>query len=252
MIKDKILNSKFKFYIFCFIFVVFIIIAIYIGAYLIRSRQAEKVENVLGIDVSAYQGEIDWKTVESEGIYFAFIKATEGEDYLDKQFSNNWERIDETSIRKGAYLFYDFNADPNKMADFFIETVPVEKDALPPVIDVEVADGSNLPDEKTVKQNLEVVIEALEVQYKKTPIIYTNLNTYKQFIESDFPESPIWICDLSSDHPDLDKHEWKFWQYTWRGILNGIGDPRTFVDLDIYNGTLKDFYNDYDSSFFKF
>ena len=59
---------------------------------------------VRGVDVSSWQGEIDWPTLAGQGLSFAFIKATEGSGFTDPRFSYNWEEARKTALRVGAYL----------------------------------------------------------------------------------------------------------------------------------------------------
>ncbi|MBP5609087.1 MAG: glycoside hydrolase family 25, partial [Lachnospiraceae bacterium] len=92
---------------------------------------------VVGVDVSAYQGDVDWKVLSSQGISFAYIKATEGSSHTDRCFSYNWEKAAECDIRTGAYHFFSFESPGKTQAEHFIETVSPVENMLPPVIDVE-------------------------------------------------------------------------------------------------------------------
>lgn len=235
------------------IIVFFIVLAIYIFALILHSYDNSKVKKVIGIDVSSYQGEIDWPTIEDQGIYFAYIKATEGSDILDSRFEENWENIDKTGMKKGAYLFYNFNEDGERMADFFIENVPVERDSLPPSIDVELDQQTAKAgiDKTAILNNIKVLSQELKETYNKNPIIYTNIYTYNELFTDQMEDTEFWICDLDSNIPDLGDHNWVFWQYTWRGILNGIGEENQFVDMNLYNGNLKEFYDNNNPSFFE-
>lgn len=214
-------------------------------AYLIRQHRISQVGRVIGIDVSAYQGDIDWKTIKKQGVVFAFIKATEGSDYTDKRFEDNWNGAKAAGIRRGAYMFYNFDEDGDKQAEYFIQTVPKERHALPPVIDVELSDGQNPPKKQDVIKNVQKVYDALKKHYKSDPILYTNGHTYETYFADSFKDAPFWICDLSSEWPELAGHDWTFWQYTWRGVLNGTDGSTVFTDMNLYNGTLADFYKTY-------
>ena len=209
---------------------------------------------VIGIDVSSYQGDIDWKQVEDQGISFAYIKATESTDHLDKKFEQNWSDINDTNIRKGAYLYYDFKKDGKAIAEWFIKNVPVESATLPPAIDFEIDDqtSKNLPDSKKVITNLTKVIDRLNEQYHQTPVLYTNSHTYDTYLKDANLKDKVkfWICDINSNDPANVNKNWEFWQFSWRGLLNGVGGDKGFVDMDLYNGNLADFNNSYDQPFF--
>ena len=90
-----------------------------------------------GIDVSKYQGTIDWNAVASSGVKFVWIKATEGGDHIDERFQANWQGAKQVGIPHGAYHFMYWCRKPIEEATWFEENVPVEADALPPVLDVE-------------------------------------------------------------------------------------------------------------------
>ena len=91
-------------------------------------------KTVRGVDVSAYQGEIDWDILASQGIDFAYIKATEGSGYVDPQFAANWEHAASTGLRIGAYHFFSFETPGATQAENFCNTVTASDGMLPPVI----------------------------------------------------------------------------------------------------------------------
>ena len=92
---------------------------------------------VHGIDVSKYQGDIDWEQVRDSGVAFAFIKATEGGDKTDAKFQYNWAAAKAAGVPRGAYHFVYWCRQPQEEIQNFASVVPVEPDALPPVLDVE-------------------------------------------------------------------------------------------------------------------
>lgn len=243
-------STKFKLILLGIIFVLLISILVFVIALIQKNLNASKISRVIGVDVSAYQGEIDWKELEEQGIYFAYIKATEGSDYLDSRFEENWKNIDKTNIKKGAYLYYVFSEDGDDMADYFIENVPRASNSLPPVIDIEIDNSisDKLPEKKTVINNLKKLIENLEDYYRIAPIIYTNLYTYDTYLENSLGDLKFWICDVSNEYPDISDDEWLFWQFTWRGMYNGYEGSSQFIDLDLFNGNLKEFYDMFETN----
>ena len=86
---------------------------------------------VQGADVSYYQGNIDWDVLESQGISFCFIKATEGIDHSDTQFRQNWSTAQDSGIYVGAYHFYRFENSGREQAENFMQQVPVTENTLP-------------------------------------------------------------------------------------------------------------------------
>lgn len=106
-----------------FIFLYFFIILWYNGL-IWPNTPSKKKYPVRGVDVSSYQGEIDWETLENQDIDFAFIKATEGSGYEDEYFQQNFQNASETGIRIGAYHFFSFDSSGITQAENFIKTVP--------------------------------------------------------------------------------------------------------------------------------
>ena len=100
-------------------------------------RLNHPTQPVHGVDVSHYQGEIDWPVLAGQNIQFAFVKATEGSIYTDETFEANWAGAQAAGLRVGAYHFFSYDSDGLSQAENYIATVPVLPGALPPVIDVE-------------------------------------------------------------------------------------------------------------------
>ena len=92
---------------------------------------------VHGVDVSRWQGQIDWQKVKGQGANFAYIKATDGGDHLDPMFHKNWREAGRAGLRRGAYHFFYWCRRASEQADWFIRNVPKVEGALPPVLDVE-------------------------------------------------------------------------------------------------------------------
>jgi lysozyme len=194
---------------------------------------------IQGIDVSKYQGTIDWNAVASSGVKFAWIKATEGGDHIDERFQANWQGAKLAGIPHGAYHFMYWCRRPIEEATWFEENVPVEDDALPPVLDVEPT-----PDSKTCRRHLErdqtiadmkVVLDEMERHFGKRPIIYTSVEFYRAILSGGaFADYPIWVRS-TKHNPALPygDRDWKFWQYQADGIVPGIdGD----VDRNVFYG----------------
>jgi lysozyme len=194
---------------------------------------------VTGIDVSSHQGNIDWKEVYDSKVYFAFIKATEGENFVDKRFTKNWKEAKANNIIVGAYHFFRFNKEGKEQAYNFINRVELTDEDLPPVLDVELYGGNKYSVETKSKVISEIYncLRTLERHYDKQPIIYTNVETYQNFIKGNFDDYDLWLCKLCNEPTSV---KWKFWQYNHKGDVPGI---RSEVDLNIFNGNYSDFIN---------
>ena len=204
-------------------------------------------ELIRGVDVSSYQGEINWEAFDAQDIRFAFIKATEGSYYADETFEKNAEAAERHGIYVGAYLFFDYKDDAQKQAELFIKTVPKKAKRLPPVVDIENLPLDDLSSyDETISKINSIVIQLKEV-YGKTPILYINHNIYDTYVATRFLDCPIWISDYTSAEPSLsDGRKWTFWQYSNRGLLFETKGAERFVDMNLFNGnidSLKAFLN---------
>ncbi len=191
---------------------------------------------VRGVDVSSYQGRIDWNELEAQDVRFAYIKATEGSGHVDSYFYDNWRAVSATDIRAGAYHFFSFESPGKTQAQNFISTVPVVSDALPPVVDLEYY-GSHernpLPAGKIVPE-LRDLLDALEQHYGKRPMIYVTEPSYLQYVYTYFDDYDLWFRNVITNPPEGD---WLFWQYTDREQLRGYDGKEKFIDMNVFLGT---------------
>jgi lysozyme len=192
---------------------------------------------VRGIDISHHQGKISWEKLKAENISFVIIKATEGQDYKDPLFTENWNNSKQAGYQTGAYHFYRFCKDGKVQANNFIETVPNQPDNLPPTIDLEF--GGNCNAEKTkeqITQEITEFLELLEFHYKKKPIIYVTREFYDSYLVGNFNSYPIWMRDIFRQPNFDDGREWFMWQFANRGHLEGI---EGYVDLNVVKGKFE-------------
>lgn len=189
-----------------------------------------------GIDVSHYQSAINWQDVKQMEyqhvkIDFSFIKATEGSDIVDENFQRNWSEAKSAGIITGAYHFFYAGSSGYAQAKNFIAAVDLAKNDLPPVLDIEQTNETDL-------DSLQIEIRAwlitVQAAYHVRPIIYTNVDFYEDCLAGKFDDYPLWIAnyDASENKPDIDQ-DWIFWQHSKRGHVNGIGG---YVDFNVFNG----------------
>jgi len=196
---------------------------------------------VHGIDVSKYQGQIDWRKAIEGSIAFAFIKATEGGDHKDSLFEQNWNAAREAGMPRGAYHFYYWCRPAHEQAAWFIATVPKDPDALPPVLDVEW-NGHSKTCPKTVKRDIairemQIFLDMVEKHYGKRPIIYVTVDFYRDVMVGAFETYPLWVRSVAG-YPTIryGQRKWAFWQYTATGRAWGIEGP---VDRNVFFGSKK-------------
>lgn len=195
---------------------------------------------IRGVDVSSYQGRIDWNEIASQGISFAFVKATEGSSLVDPCFAYNYENAAAAGLRVGAYHFFSFDSSAETQADSFIKTVTKTENMLPPVIDVELY-GEYLKsppeDREAIQNELKHLISRLTDEYGVTPIIYTTSKSMKLILENDTMGCDLWIRDVLKKP----NREFTFWQYSSRGRLKGFSGKEKYIDLNVFCGTAEEF-----------
>lgn len=192
---------------------------------------------VQGIDVSHYQGEIDWEKMKSQGINFAYIKATEGSAHEDKKFGKNWKDAKEAGMLCGAYHFFSFESEGKKQAEHFIKSVGDLSGSLIPVLDVEYYGkyADTPPEKEKVQKELNDMVQALEQTYGKKPMIYCTYSVYRKYIEGAFDEVPLWIRNVYYPPEDIGR-EWTLWQYTDRAQLEGYQGGEKSIDCNVFRG----------------
>lgn len=195
---------------------------------------------IRGIDISHYQGDIDWDQlqnamIEKCPIRFIVMKATEGSSKIDPSFKYNFKQALEYGYIRGAYHFWSNHSSARQQAYFFLNNVPLESGDLPPVLDVE-----HKPKDKSVEdfqQDILTWLHIVEDRYHVKPIIYTYYKFKKQYLDTPvFDDYPYWIAHYYVDKIEY-QGEWKFWQHTDAGKLPGI---KGYVDFNIYNGSFYD------------
>jgi lysozyme len=199
-----------------------------------------------GIDVSHWQGDIDWKKVKEAGVKFAFIKASEFPDkkitmYEDEKFKVNRAGAIENGIYWGAYHFFRTHVDPIHQAESFCKFVG-EVDSLPLVLDLEVAGSKG----STLVRKVKSFVETCTSISGRKIIIYTSggfwrpYMTYEKLTDVDWAvEYPLWMARYTSQWPGAiyPWSAWDFWQYSDHGRIPGI---KASVDLNWFSGSLED------------
>ena len=196
---------------------------------------------VFGVDVSTYQGAVDWPVLVRQGVDFAFIKATEGSSLRDVRFAENWAGALEAGVRPGAYHFFSYDSPGERQAENFIATVPRTEGALPPVVDVEFyGDYLEQPaPRETARAILDPLLERLEDYYGVKPILYCTYRAYRLYLSGGaYADYPLWI---SSPRVAPLLHDWTFWQYSHTARLEGYDGHQDKIDLNVFRGTREEF-----------
>ncbi|MDD4972352.1 MAG: GH25 family lysozyme [Paludibacter sp.] len=193
---------------------------------------------ITGIDVSRHSGVIDWKKIKRQHIDFVYIKATEGETYLDPNYLVNITAAHKVNLNVGEYHFFRFNKPGKTQAVNFLAHIKNIPGKLNPMVDVE--EWGNMPvvkTEKEIRKEITAFLLEIEKVTEDKMIIYTNINSYNRFIKGHFEDNPIWICSFNKDRIIPDNRNWLFWQHAHNGKLDGI---KGYVDLNTFNGSAEE------------
>lgn len=189
-----------------------------------------------GIDISKWQGDVDWEAVAADGIVFAFVRVSDGLNTPDNYFDQNWAQARAAGIYTGVYQFFRPSQDPIAQADLLLDRMgPLGPDDLPPVIDVEDAGGLS---GAQITDAIHTWIDRVESQLGVTPLIYTGRYFWQDNVgSSDFSDYPLWIAHYTQGCPNIPDQwsDWVFHQYTDSGSVAGVSGN---VDMNTFNGDL--------------
>ena len=192
-------------------------------------------EYTFGIDISHYQGKINWDKVKtsSHPIEFVFIRATMGKNRKDSKYLENWNNAQKHNYVRGAYHYYRPNENSTKQFNSFKSVVRLEPGDFIPILDIE---KESIFGRKNLRKGILNWLRLAEEAYGVKPMIYTGLSFYNHILKGYVDNYPIWIAAYSGKHR-VKNTDWIFHQFTEKVIVNGI---REYVDGNDFNGTLED------------
>jgi GH25 family lysozyme M1 (1,4-beta-N-acetylmuramidase) len=195
-----------------------------------------------GIDVSHYQGAINWTSVRNAGIRFAFIKATEGVSILDSRFAANYVGAYNAGVIRGAYHFArpaasSGAAQANYVADHG-GAWSADSRTLPAALDLEA--GCAGLSQASMRSWIQSFLNQYRARTGRYAIIYTTTSWWTSCTGNwtgPWSTSPLWIARWASSPGTLPAGApfWSFWQYTSSGSVSGVSGA---VDRDYWNGTV--------------
>ncbi len=185
---------------------------------------------VRGIDVSHHQGEIDWEVVAGDDVHFVWMKATEGGDWTDPRFEENWKGAGEVGIDRGAYHFFTFCRPASEQAAHFLAVVPHAEADLAPVVDVEYGGNcSKRPSTSELGAELAVFMDAVQVATGKRPLVYVTGGLYRDH-PALFQAEDLWVRAIYHEPSREVPLPATVWQYSNVGRVDGIEGR---VDLNV-------------------
>ena len=194
-------------------------------------------KTVQGVDVSVYQSTVNWASVKSAGNAFAFVRVSDGASTSDTQFASNWPGAKKAGLIRGAYQFFRASEDPTAQANLFVSKMNaaggIGAGDLPPVLDLETADGES---NATVVSRALTWLSVMEQKTGIKPIVYTAA-FMSATIGTSFSKYPLWVANYEVTCPTMPSGwtAWQFWQDSSKGTVGGISGA---VDTDIFNGDL--------------
>lgn len=190
-----------------------------------------------GIDISQYQGEIDWDNLEAKEelfeIKFVIVRATAGSKKRDLKFKENWVSLTKTPYIQGAYHYYRPDENSTEQANNFIATVKLRKGQLPPILDIEkMPKGQSM---ERLKEGLQNWLTLVEKHYGIKPIIYSPEKYFEDFLQKDFPDYEFWIANYNPWKENIEPN-YLLWQFTEKAELHGVDE---LVDVNVFNGDVE-------------
>ncbi len=181
-----------------------------------------------GLDLSAHNGEVDFEAVREDGYSFVILKATEGTDFKDRSFTENYRKARAAGLKVGAYHFFRFDKPGYMQAVNVIHSLRGKTLDLPIALDVEEWGNPSGHTTSQIMERLRSLIHQLEA-HGYDVIIYSNKDGFRRFIEGRLDHYPTWICDMSGEPVH---RRWRIWQYTHRGSAAGVSGK---VDVNVMN-----------------
>jgi lysozyme len=198
-------------------------------------KNSQAAALVQGVDLSKWQGVVNFQQIKSADKYYVFIKVTQGMSGVDQDYKTNIENARAAGLLVGSYHFYVTQDKAEAQFSNLSRHLSLQPGDLPPVVDIEVLSQSSQPD---IKAELRQFLVMIEQHYRVRPIIYSGENFANQYLTG-FENYPLWLAEYrQNETPQLPLNwkRWTFWQYSQNGRVAGINGS---VDLNQFNGTAE-------------
>ena len=189
---------------------------------------------VEGIDVSEFQGAIDWAAVRSSGRVFGIARIADGTQHVDPTFDANYAAMKAEGMVRGSYQFFRASEDPIAQANLVLSKIgTLGPGDLPPMLDVEVTDGQS---NATIDAGIAAWVGRIKAATGRDALVYTAPYFWNQIGAPASLGTTLVIADWGPSCPLIPGSwgGWKFWQYADNGHVPGIGG---LVDLDRFDGS---------------
>ena len=197
---------------------------------------------VLGLDISHFQGDVNWEQIKADKLTYAYTKATQGETYKDPNFERNISGANGAGLPIGAYHFYVAADNSENQAEHFVTSISqVDVGDLPPVLDLEQGGVSGTLDKDQFQADVLKWLTLVEEKLGVRPVVYTNNPFANEYLlDPKFSDYHLWIAEYTAAEapkiPEAWKEKgWLMWQRSQRGTYTGVQGQN--VDHDIFNGS---------------
>ena len=193
-----------------------------------------------GIDVSRFQGDINWDQVKGSGVIYAWIQISRSLTDVDPKFDYNWPEAKRVGILRGAYQRFQPDESVSGQANLFLQKLGTPQPGdMPPMLDVEDTGGKSAAQiQAAVQEWMDIVEPVVGVK----PLIYTGYYFWKDSVASTaaFADHPLWIANYGTDCP-LTPNAWSRWTFhQYSSTTNVPGITANTVDKNRFNGTMDD------------
>ena len=191
-----------------------------------------------GIDVSQYQGLINWDEVllTKHPLRFVIARATMGRNGQDLQFVQNWQNLKRVGLQRGAYHYYRPFENSTEQAANFIAHVSLTKGDFPPVLDIERMSPFG---PANLRKGVLNWLHLVEKHFRCKPIVYTGRYFYERYLKGSIDGYPLWIASYGP-HQKVAHLPWTFYQFSEKLVVHGIDAS---VDGNFFQGSLTKLRN---------
>jgi GH25 family lysozyme M1 (1,4-beta-N-acetylmuramidase) len=213
------------------IFVIILFYVVYVNTlnnYQDNVNEVIDQSSIFGLDISQYQGDIDWSRVFNESHHpteYIIVRATMGDNRVDSRYWKNIEAIRSYGIRVGSYHYYDPNENSKLQAENFIRNVSIRSGDFVPIVDIERLPRKNGQSISDLRNGLRNFLKIIENHYDEKPIIYTGLSFYKDYLMTyNFDDYPLWLAayDIKRRKDPILIEKAHIHQFTERVRVKGI------------------------------
>lgn len=192
--------------------------------------------HVNGVDVSHHQGAIDWRALARDDVHFAYIKASEGGDFVDPRFGENWDAALAAGLYVGGYHFFTLCRPGEDQALHFAATLKADGPrVMPPAVDLEhMGPCRKGPAISDVEGEVRAFLAAMERLYGVRPILYTTQEFHDAYLTG-LQNERFWLRSLFRK-PGFRQDDWIIWQHHNRGTKRGVRGP---IDLNSFRGDAR-------------